>query len=433
MDLAPGLHLNPGRSRRERGEPTALPAVAGFAPSRRVEKPSRLSRLVLCLSCMLLVSGAEAQNGIFADFATSMGSFTCILDYTNAPMAVANFIGLATGQRAWLDLPAGRVRTNAYYDGLLFHRVIAGFMIQTGSPNGQGTDGPGYAFPDEFTASLRFSGPGVLAMANSGPNSNGSQIFVTVAAATWLNDVHTIFGWLTSGTNVVVAISQVATDTSNRPLTNVVLQNVSIRRVGTAAQAFNIDAQNLPVVSNPGLALSNSANQVALSFTNHPFADNRLYSCTNLIDWSNEMLGIEPASPGTNIFFRGKDVPQSFYRFAQIQYPSATFAPKSVYGRTAALTFSTGSSGTLTLTFDNLGGATYVFPPDPSGTVQYYDWAQEPYRGRLWLELPGYPPLNLQCNFSNGTGGSFSGTGYPYYPLPIGAFAVGGTFSLTGP
>src|SRR4030095_14635106 len=117
---------------------------------------------------------ALGQNGIFADFTTSMGSFTCRLEYATSPKAVANFIGLATGPRPWLDLPTGVARTNAFYNGLLFHRVVAGFIIQAGSPNGQGTDGPGYAFPDEFSPTLRFSGPGVLAIANSGTNSNGS-------------------------------------------------------------------------------------------------------------------------------------------------------------------------------------------------------------------------------------------------------------------
>src|SRR5579859_3065661 len=130
---------------------------------------------------LLWALGASAQtNGIFADFTTSMGSFSCQLSYSNSPAAVANFIGLATGQRAWLDLTTGEARTNAFYDGLTFHRVISGFMIQGGSPNGQGTDGPGYAFADQFSSSLNFNSPWMLAIANSGKDSNGSQFFVTV-------------------------------------------------------------------------------------------------------------------------------------------------------------------------------------------------------------------------------------------------------------
>src|SRR5579859_3029057 len=142
---------------------------------------------------LLWTSGASAQtNGIFADFTTSMGNFTCQLSYSNTPAAVANFIGLVTGQRAWLDLTTGEVRTNDFYDGITFHRVISGFMIQAGSPNGLGTDGPGYNFVDEFSPSLNFSTPWMLAMANSGPDSNGSQFFITVSPFTSGNSNYVI-------------------------------------------------------------------------------------------------------------------------------------------------------------------------------------------------------------------------------------------------
>src|SRR5438309_5209300 len=160
-------------------------------------------RLVFCLPFVtVLIWGARAHgqaNGIFADFTTSMGSFTCRLEYTIAPKAVANFIGLATGQRPWLDLPRGAARTNAFYNGLLFHRVVVGFVIQAGSPNGQGTAGPGYVFPDEISPSLRFTNTGILAMANTGTNSNGSQFFITVTNTPFLNDGYTIFGELAGG------------------------------------------------------------------------------------------------------------------------------------------------------------------------------------------------------------------------------------------
>ncbi len=207
--------------------------------------------LFFVLTSVLAAPGLAQTNGIFADFTTSMGAFTCRLEYAEAPMATANFIGLATGERACLEAGTARVRATPYFDGLTFHRVIAGFMIQGGSPNGQGTDGPGYVFPDEFDPSLRFDGAGVLAMANSGPRSNGSQFFITVGNASWLNDVHTIFGSVVDGQPVVDAISQVATDASAKPLTNVVLQSVVIRRVGPDAQAFDIDDQGLPVVNFP--------------------------------------------------------------------------------------------------------------------------------------------------------------------------------------
>ena len=372
-------------------------------------------------------------NGIFADFATSMGSFTCQLDYTNAPRTVANFIGLATGQRAWLDLPTGRARTNTFYNGLTFHRVIAGFMSQGGSPNGLGTDGPGYVFTDEFSPKLVFDSFGVLAMANSGTNSDGSQFFVTVAPYTSGNNTYSIFGRVVSGSNVVYAINHVVTDANNKPLTNVVMQQVNIRRVGTAAQAFNISAQGLPIVTNLPMKIATTASQVSLTFANRQYADNRLYSATNLTGaWSSNALGIEISAPVSNSVQQAKAAPRQFYSMAQIQYASSTFAPKTMYGRTLALTLTAGGSGTTTVTFDTVGGGTFIFPPNPGGSVDGYLWTQEPYRGQLLIGLSGYPVLDLMCNFTAGVNGVFTGTAYPDYPNSDGAFGVAGTFNLSG-
>ena len=281
-------------------------------------------------------------NGIFADFTTSMGSFTCQLDFTNAPRTTANFIGLATGQRAWLDLPTGRARTNAFYNGLTFHRVIAGFMNQGGSPNGQGTDGPGYAFTDEFSSNLVFDSFGVLAMANSGPNSDGSQFFITVAPFASGNNTYAIFGRMVSGSNVVYAINHVATDANDKPLTNVVIQQVNIRRVGTAAQAFDIHAQGLPVVTNLFLRITNRTSQVSLTFTNRQFADNRLYSSTNLSAWTEELLGIESATPDTNTLYRAKAMPESSSAWPRSSMPPRRSHRKRCMGARSRSTSKTG-------------------------------------------------------------------------------------------
>lgn len=385
-------------------------------------------RLSLLLSCALFVGSCSisfGQDGIFADFTTSMGNFTCQLDYTNAPKAVANFVGLATGARSWLNLPTGQTKTNPFFDGLKFHRVIAGFMIQAGSPKGDGSDGPGFAFPDEFTTAVRFDRFGRLAMANSGPKSNGSQFFVTVEPTPWLNDVHTIFGQLVSGSNVVYAINQVATDTNSLPLTNVVLQSVGIRRVGTAAQNFNINTQNLPTVRNVALTLSNTPTQVALYYTNRQFCDNRLYSTTNLTDWSSENLGIEVATSGTNRVFRAKSGNQKYYEFSQIQYASSTFAPKNVLQRVITMNFSIG--WVLTMNFNASGGGTYTLPPSGGTITPGYTYTQQPYRAFLWpIYFSGNFALTVRLDFTSNTGGNFSGT---YYD-PSGGYGVQGTFTL---
>jgi peptidyl-prolyl cis-trans isomerase A (cyclophilin A) len=383
--------------------------------------------VVLALSALVALG---QTNGIFADFTTSMGNFTCQLDYTNAPRTSANFIGLATGQRAWLDLPSGRARTNAFYNGLTFHRVIAGFMNQGGSPNGLGTDGPGYVFTDEFSPKLVFNSFGVLAMANSGPNSDGSQFFVTVEPFATGNNVYSIFGSLTSGSNVVYAINHVATDANNKPLTNVVMQQVSIRRVGTAAQAFTINAQGLPVVTNLPLKIASTASQVTLSFTNRQYADNRLYWATNLTGtWTSDELGVEITTPVSNNVQQAKAAPCSFYSLAQIQYASSTFAPKTMCGRTLTLNFTNGLTGTMTIAFDSAGGGNYTYPPYSPGTVMSYSWTQDYFHGWLWpIYLSGGPPLTALLEFASNTSGTYSGTCYDTNP-----YEVDGHFSLTGP
>jgi peptidyl-prolyl cis-trans isomerase A (cyclophilin A) len=164
-----------------------------------------------------------------ATFVTSMGTFTARLLPEHAPTTVANFAELATGEREWTDPRDGARRREPLYDGTIFHRVIENFMIQGGDPLGTGTGGPGYTFDDETPdEGPRFDKPGLLAMANAGPNTNGSQFFVTVAPADWLSGKHTIFGEVTDGYEVVEAISKAPTGAQDRPSTDVVLERIEI-------------------------------------------------------------------------------------------------------------------------------------------------------------------------------------------------------------
>jgi peptidyl-prolyl cis-trans isomerase A (cyclophilin A) len=164
-----------------------------------------------------------------ATFVTSMGSFTVRLMPEHAPKTVANFVDLATGAKEWTD-PRNRERsTGRFYDGTLFHRVIENFMVQGGDPTGTGRGGPGYQFEDEVPPDgPRFDRQGLLAMANAGPGTNGSQFFVTAAPTEWLTGKHTIFGEVTDGYDVVEAISKVSTDRNDRPDTDIVLERVEI-------------------------------------------------------------------------------------------------------------------------------------------------------------------------------------------------------------
>jgi len=144
---------------------------------------------------------------------------------------VANFIGLAEGTKEFADPKTSQKAKRRFYDGLAFHRVIPDFMIQGGCPLGTGTGGPGYKFADEFHPSLRHSATGRLSMANAGPNTNGSQFFITVAATPWLDKRHTIFGEVVEGQDVADNISKLPRDSNDRPRTPVILQHVRIERV----------------------------------------------------------------------------------------------------------------------------------------------------------------------------------------------------------
>lgn len=162
------------------------------------------------------------ENGIYAVINTDKGEILLKLEYEKCPLTVCNFIGLAEGK---FSITNGK----PYYDGLKFHRVISDFMIQGGDPNGNGTGGPGYKFPDEFDKSLRHDGPGVLSMANAGPNTNGSQFFITHTATPWLDDHHTVFGRVISGQDVVNSIKQ-----------NDKINSIRIVRVGEEANNFEV-------------------------------------------------------------------------------------------------------------------------------------------------------------------------------------------------
>ncbi len=169
--------------------------------------------------------------GTYAVLETSQGTIVCRLLEKEAPKTVANFIGLAEGTTEWTDPRTRQKVKRPFYDGLAFHRVIPEFMIQGGCPLGNGTGDPGYSFADEFHPSLRHSKPGKLSMANSGPNTNGSQFFITVAPTPWLDNRHTIFGEIVEGQEVADKISKATRDSSDRPQTAVVIQKVRIERV----------------------------------------------------------------------------------------------------------------------------------------------------------------------------------------------------------
>ena len=205
----------------------------------------KLARVLLAavFTAALSVSLALAQlpdelpatpAGPTAVFDTSMGRITCELFNSQAPKAVAHFIALAQGTEDWTNPATGQKNHNRpLYNGTVFHRVIPGYMIQGGDSTGTGNGGPGFRFKDEIDSSLTFDRAGRLAMANSGPNTNGSQFFITMAKAQPLNGHHTIFGQCDAASLFVVrAIAGVPRNSSDRPLAPVVLKKVTITRSG---------------------------------------------------------------------------------------------------------------------------------------------------------------------------------------------------------
>lgn len=164
----------------------------------------------------------ERSPGVYAEFDTDKGLIVVELYYDQVPMTVINFVGLAEG-----TIEANRGKDTRYYDGLMFHRVIADFMIQGGDPQGNGRGGPGYKFPDEIVDELRHDSPGILSMANSGPDTNGSQFFITHKPTSWLDGKHTVFGKVVQGQKVVDSIAQ-----GDR------IKKLTITRIGKKAEGF---------------------------------------------------------------------------------------------------------------------------------------------------------------------------------------------------
>jgi peptidyl-prolyl cis-trans isomerase A (cyclophilin A) len=207
------------------GQQAAPPAAAPASPAANQDVPD---------APQATAAVTTVPNGPTVVMDTSMGRITCQFYQKEAPKAVANFIALAEGTKDWTDPTTKKVQHHKpYYDNTIFHRVIPEFMIQGGDPTGSGMGDPGYVFDDEFDPGLNFDRPGRLAMANSGPNTNGSQFFVTEQAADFLDQHYTLFGQCDDASVVVVkAIARVERDSNDRPLTPVTLKKVTIVHEG---------------------------------------------------------------------------------------------------------------------------------------------------------------------------------------------------------
>ena len=179
----------------------------------------------------------KEKPGMYATFDTNLGKIVCELFEKETPVTVENFAGLAEGTKEFANSKTGKKEKKPFYNGLIFHRVIPNFMIQGGDPTGTGMGGPGYKFADEIVPSLKFDKPGLLAMANSGPGTNGSQFFITSVPTPWLTGHHTIFGQVVEGMDVVLKITAVQRGMNDKPVKDVVINKLTIERVGGKEKA----------------------------------------------------------------------------------------------------------------------------------------------------------------------------------------------------
>lgn len=397
----------------------------------------RIFAVLLGIFSLLRPTFAQG-DGIYADFKTSAGDFTARLDYVKSPQTVANFIGLATGARPYIDAKSGAiVAGKPYYNGLTFHRVISDFMIQGGCPLGNGTGGPGFAIRDEVANGLSHNSSYLLSMANAGRNTGGSQFFITVSAPTHFDGKHSIFGHVITGTSVVDAIKNVPTNPANdKPLTDVVIQSVGIRRVGTAAQNFNINAWGLPVCRwyqggldvNPGVAVTWTP-----ASSNPKGSEVFWFRSTDLVHWTKHSAGyVEPWESHQIINLGHTSAEKAFYQFPLVEYPNP--ATSVMNNRLLVLTLSPGAL--LSFQFNGTGQAGTGTYTTPSSTVPFtftlFEQDVAPLRQEIIMNTTAFGGLAVEASLDVATPSQFSGRETLYQWNGVSWVNLGdGTFTLT--
>jgi peptidyl-prolyl cis-trans isomerase A (cyclophilin A) len=358
-----------------------------------------MARLLYVLIALLLLhSRVSAQ--IYADIAVSqgaasLGTFRILLYHEQAPRPVANFIGLATGERNWISPQTGAVQQGVpYYDGLIFHRLIHYFMIQGGDPLGTGTGGPGYIFQDQYDSALRHAEPYVVSMANSGVNSNGSQFFITLAAATQLDDLHSVFGTVIDDASYpnsralldsFRSSENFLTGANDRPLTPITMDSVVISGPDLAAFDLHHPALGLPTVDGLSIQLRHDAATDAffLQWLRQRKWDYPVYYSSDLGSWarSGNYLNMDAATNAeveVNRLFPVND--RGFITMAAVDYSRTPDLPTNIFGAGDALVLEI-DGGTLTVEFDDARAGNWTFEDNDdavtSGLIDQYGFHQD--------------------------------------------------------
>ncbi|MGJ8645094.1 MAG: peptidylprolyl isomerase [Luteolibacter sp.] len=374
--------------------------------------------------CLLIAASLPLRAQIYADFTTSDGDFTVELDYTNSPLTVANFIMLAEGTRDWVDSANGAVRTNTpYYDGIIFHRVVETFVNQAGSQNGIGTDGPGYAFPDEVSNGLSFDTPYLIAMANSGPNTNGSQFFITVGTPTFLDGVHTIFGSVTSGTSVMDAINVVSTDADKKPDTDITINSVTIRRVGVAANAFDEFSQIFPTVQSVTPNITFPASTATLNFDQAARTSFSVYTSPDLLTWAQQNRYLDFTNSVQSTFDTGISASQQFFATSITTWPADAYAIDTYFGRDVTI-IANGSTFVLSVnpSGSSIIGTLAIDGGTPSTVTEFREEKTQGYSSTFLIFTETFVPFRFNLGYDGTNVGRVSGT----------AFFTGNPTSLSG-
>lgn len=318
---------------------------------------------------------------------SALGTFRVLLHETEAPRAVANFIGLAQGTRNWINPATGTVRTGVpFYDGLRFHRLIHTFMLQGGDPLGNGGGGPGYVFQDQFHPGLRHDGAYKLSMAHSGPNSNGSQFFITLAAAPHLDDLHTVFGTVINDAaypdsrDLIDGFTSEAdfpTGANDIPLADIIIDSIAI--FGPGLDTFDPEDPQwgLPQVHGTQIALRpETTDSVFIDFEANPRHDYPLYTSRDLEQWfrPGTILNMNPTGEQEIDVTAVVGPRQTFFTMPAVDYSHVLDLPQNIFAEGDRMVMET-SEGDLELTFDGTGGGTWHFPAAPgetqSGTIEY--------------------------------------------------------------
>ncbi|MGJ8652592.1 MAG: peptidylprolyl isomerase [Opitutaceae bacterium] len=379
----------------------------------------------LWLLCAFVAHTLNAQptaDGLYAAIQTSEGTFYAQLDYDKAPLTVANFVGLATGEKSWIDPINGAVSNAPFYNGLLIPRVEPGFVIQMGSPFNTTSGGPGYNFPDEFHIDLLHDAAGILSMANSSINTNGSQFFITLGAFSSLDSKHSVFGSVVEGMNIVTAIS-------NQPAGSVTIIDITILRIGTAANAFDSSQWHLPEVQGVEinqLTVDTSTDTYDLDFDRSTFTQYAVNHSNDLQTWAaiqdNSLTHFSENTPATlDVSAVSIGEPKKFFRIAAANYPTA---PSSVNGLTIDLHYTNNTSNeVLSLSFTDEPRSSYDIV-NPLGSYTFdtstasigaYLWDLKFPSGQLIVSLESFGRFVFFFKFHPDGTGTFTGLDYDYF------------------